>query len=460
MDILKFGGTSVSSKESLYNILRILSSYNTPNESVIMVVSALKGVTNKLTRITELLTSQDEQYRVLFDEVKSDHSSYIEEILPVNAQILMKNIIGLLESEYDCYLKELFEEGRIYPKDKDRILSFGELCSAQIIKMFLEVNGKDFGFLDSRKLIVTDNNHGNAKVNWVMTRKRIGSFFQAFPGNYLISGFIGATAKGSTTTLGRGGSDYTATVFATVLNAKSVVKYTDVNGIMTADPNKVTDSYSLDKITYGELFCLSKFGSNVLVHEDSIDRLRRERIPLVIRNTFNIDFKGTVVTEGLNAGQRAISHRKSCHLVRFEKDINISKQTLRQIKDHGHLFFRLKNADAKDHNQSFYIVSDACLQYFSELSLSKGNVQACNTTFHNSEILYSDIALVTVASIEKNKKLEQERVSQILHERKIEILGTRLFQNAISIILRSEDARSALNCLHKELTICQKEKVV
>jgi aspartate kinase len=460
MDVLKFGGTSVSSKDSLYNILRILSSYKSKDESVIMVVSALKGVTNKLTRIIELIACKNQEYEDVFKEIKLHHSNFIEEILPLNSQILMKNILELLEEEYHEYLKELFDEGKLYAKDKDRILGFGELCSAQIIKMFLGVNGKDFGFLDARKLIVTDANYGSANVNWPITRKRIKDFFRGSPGNYVVTGFIAATAHGSTTTLGRGGSDYTATVFATILNADSVVKWTDVNGIMTADPSRVPHSYSLEKMTYEELLCLSKFGNNVLVHQESIQKLQQNGIPLVIRNTFNIDFKGTVITRETETNHKAISYHKSCHIISFRKDVEISKEIYYQIAANGYLCFRVKNEEFENKNTSSYLISDECLSYFSDfLCCTKSECEACNNNFKGFNIVYRDLALITVASREKNKTLEQHRIKNLLDSKEIKTLNVRLFKNGISLILKPEKAGTALNYLHEELTLYKKEKV-
>ena len=326
-------------------------------------------------------------------------------------------------------------------------------------KSLTEVNGKDFGLLDARKVILTDDNYGSANVNWPITRKRIKDFFRVSPGNYVITGFIGASAHGCTTTLGRGGSDYTATVFATILNAENVIKWTDVNGIMTADPGKVPDSYSLNKITYDQLLCLSKFGSNVLVHENSIQKLQQDNIPLIIKNTFNTNFEGTLVTNTTNTRHKAISHHTDCHIVSFQKNLKISKEVYNQIKANNYLFFRIKNDQFNQTDSSVYLVSDECLKYLSTIYCCKN--PGCNSCKKpkDSKVIYESITLITIATNQKDKIFEEKRILDLLNKKGINILCSRLFKNGISLILQQEEAKDTLNYLHNEIVLRTEEKV-
>ncbi|MGG8495344.1 aspartate kinase [Tenacibaculum sp. TC6] len=444
MNVLKFGGTSVSSKVSLQNMLRIIESYNVETEPLLIVVSALKGITNDLLELLEHLSKQDNDYREILTKIVNRHRDFVTFLFDEENIELIK-ILENLEVELEKDVNKLLEQQYVGSKDYDKIVSYGELFSAQIVTSFLQKNNFSFLFKDSRNLIVTDDNFKNARVNWEETSERIITFFSENPSNYVITGFIGSTIDGETTTLGRGGSDYTATIFGTVLGAKSVTKWTDVNGIMTADPNKVSGASSLTNITFDELKNLSKFGSNVLVHPESIGQLSKHNIPFLIRNTFNHDFVGTQVINTHLSSQKALSLHQSCSIISFEKYWNLPKKVIKEIIDKDYLFFRIKT-DNKD-NRTYYVVADECIRFFTLENKHLTDVDYAE--MKNNVILEKrNIALITITSQSMDKKYELNRIKALLEEEGIEVLGVRLFFNSISLIFDKGNFQEVLSLLH------------
>ncbi|WP_028888805.1 aspartate kinase [Tenacibaculum ovolyticum] len=449
MEVLKFGGSSVSSKTSLENMLQIIKEYNSNETPLIIVVSALKGITNNLVRVTDLLKVQDEEYRKVLKLISDEHIEFINYIFQEVPKGLLK-IIKRLEKDLIQISSLIIKKGNLIGKDYDKIVSFGELFSAHIIATYLKGNQMSFSFKDARELIITNNNFTNAKIDWDLTKSIMHSFFYENKKSYVVTGFIARSIYGDTTTLGRGGSDYTATVLGTILNAKKVTKWTDVNGIMTADPNTVMKASSLDNITYDELKNLTKFGSNVLVHPNSINELSKHNIPFLIRNTFNFNFKGTQVINHENTLQRVLSVHQSCSIVAFEKKTDLSKNLIKEVIDKDYLFFRIKKTN--NQNKSFYIVANDCINFFS-LNL-KGSQESIIlfSDLKNIEIVDRNIDLITITSKKMDKKLELENIKNLLVEHNINILGFRFFNNSISLIFNKTDFKKALVLLHEELT--------
>ncbi|SEB35129.1 aspartate kinase [Tenacibaculum sp. MAR_2009_124] len=437
MEVLKFGGSSVSSEVSLKNMLKIVNNYDLENEPLIIVVSALKGVTNELVALTKLLKDGDQEYAKVIRTIFEKHKEFINIIFKEEQSELLKKI-KLVENDLLESVSNIIKNGVTSDKDYDKVLSFGELFSAQIITAFLNKNRLNFCFKDSRDLIITNNVHMKAKVNWDLTRTVVNSFFSGNKNSYVVSGFIARSIYGDTTTLGRGGSDYTATVLGAILNAEKVTKWTDVNGIMTADPNKVLEASSLENITFSELKNLSKFGSNVLVHPNSIDELSKHNIPFLIRNTFDRDFKGTQVINENSSNKKALSLHESCCLVGFNNTAKVPKEFIKQIIEKDWLFFRVKRPQSKD--KSYYVVSEECVNFF------KSNIKANN---NDVDILNEEMVLITITGENMDKKKEVNKIQEKLKSNDINLIEFRRFYNSISLILDNKDLKKAVVLLHE-----------
>lgn len=294
MKILKFGGTSVGSVESIRALTEIVREQAAENDRIALVVSAMGGVTNRLIEMAAAAESGDD-YTPMLREMEKRHLQVIKALLPVarQSQVIMSIKIHL--NELEELLGGVAALRELSPRTRDHILSYGELCAAILVTGVLQVHLPQTRFVDARQLICTDSFWGNARVQVPATEKLIRAFFQAHAEALCcVTGFISANEQGQTTTLGRGGSDYTASLIGAALGCEQIQIWTDVDGFMTADPRMVEKAFSLPEISYTEAMELSYFGAKVIYPPTMIPAFAN-RIPIVIRNTFNRAFQGTVI---------------------------------------------------------------------------------------------------------------------------------------------------------------------
>ncbi|MFY0255008.1 bifunctional aspartate kinase/homoserine dehydrogenase I [Chitinophaga sp. 30R24] len=296
MQVLKFGGTSVGSAKAIEQVCYILQHYK-PAGQYAIVVSALGGITDKLIRCGQLAEQGDEAYKNVLQEIEARHLDTIRELFPITAQSgqisQLKKKLNLLENLCDG----IFQVAELSLRTLDKIMSFGELMSYVIVAEKLRQQGLSCICKDSRELIVTDNHFGNAAVNFVATNHHINRFFAQQSADYVVlPGFVAATPEGETTTLGRGGSDYTAAIVAAAVNATALDIWTDVSGMMTADPRMVSQAIPISHISYVEAMELSHFGAKV-IYPPTIQPVMNKRIPIWIKNTFAPEDHGTLIQD-------------------------------------------------------------------------------------------------------------------------------------------------------------------
>ena len=287
MKVLKFGGTSVADVEQLKQVKNIIADNHDGKSSLYVVVSAFSGITDLLIKMTD--HAQDNlDYKPLFQEFRSKANRIAIELLSENHY---KRIQAELEENHqilDNLLSgvQLIQEASI--RTKDYILSFGERNSAFILSQFLSDQGYNAEYVDARKCIKTDNTYGAARVNFKETNKLIRQELSDTGMIYIITGFIGSdVSSGRTTTLGRGGSDYTAAIVAGAIPADVLEIWTDVNGVLTSDPRKVKNAYPIEELTYAEAMEMSHFGAKV-IYPPTIQPALAKDIPIYIKNTFNM----------------------------------------------------------------------------------------------------------------------------------------------------------------------------
>ncbi|MCP4520514.1 MAG: bifunctional aspartate kinase/homoserine dehydrogenase I [Cytophagales bacterium] len=296
MKVLKFGGTSVGSAESIQKVLDILSAYQKDNQQFAVVFSAVGGMTNKLIEMSQLAEQNDDSYVNVLRLFEETHYHIIRELIPVKEQsVVFANVKGTMNVLEDL-LKGVYLVQELSNKTLDYILSHGERLNAYILTEAANHQGIDAAFLDARELVKTNNVYGGATVNFELTNTNIQTHFTNTTQTQFITGFIASDSKNVTTTLGRGGSDYTASIFAAALNAEEVEIWTDVDGVMTADPRKVKNAFSLSAISYKEAMELSHFGAKV-IYPPTLQPVFVKNIPIRIRNTFNTAFEGTYISE-------------------------------------------------------------------------------------------------------------------------------------------------------------------
>lgn len=291
MKVLKFGGSSVANAENIQKVVSIVTGNTEPQ---VVVVSALGGVTDALIKAGTLAEQTDETYKEVLKELEKKHLDAARALLPVTHQSsclsMVKQQFNTLEEICNSvfYLKELSL------RTKDRIISYGELLSSKIITAFLQSKQAEVEWLDSRQLIKTNSNFGFGAVDFAATNILVEKAIQSNKKIYMAPGFIASDANNNTTTLGRGGSDYTAAIYAAAVNASSLEIWTDVSGMMTADPRWVSNAKPIDRISYQEAMELSHFGAKV-VYPPTIQPVRQKNIPTWVKNTFAPNDAGTVI---------------------------------------------------------------------------------------------------------------------------------------------------------------------
>lgn len=296
MKVLKFGGSSVGTPARIRGIVDILKEYYTRGEKFTVVFSAFGGVTDSLIKMATLAAKGDESYQSLFETFHDRHLTAAHELL--NRDYLSQ-ALPELETNHEVLknlLHGIFLLREASPRTMDYVLSFGERNSAYLITYALRQNGLNASYLDARKIIKTDKKFGSANVDFEKTYQNIQDYYKQNPEIQIVTGFVASSKGGLTTTLGRGGSDYTAALLGAGLHADVIEIWTDVNGVLTADPRKVKKAFTIPTMTYAEAMEMSHFGAKV-IYPPTIQPALLKRIPIVIKNTFNPSFAGTYISD-------------------------------------------------------------------------------------------------------------------------------------------------------------------
>lgn len=294
MQVLKFGGSSVANAANIHKVIAIVQRA-VKKEPTVLVVSALGGVTDSLLRVGHLASTADESYKTLLKELEKRHLDTVRDLLPIQQQSATLSQVKQQFNELDGICDGVFLLGELSPRTKDRIVSYGELLSSLTISAAFQSLEADQLWVDSRKLIATNSNYGNAAVVFAVTNQKIQDHFAAYPHQlYIAPGFISSDELHNTTTLGRGGSDYTAAIFAAACQATILEIWTDVSGMMTADPRQVQNAKPIQRISYQEAMELSHFGAKI-IYPPTIQPVMSKNIPVWIKNTFAPEEYGTLI---------------------------------------------------------------------------------------------------------------------------------------------------------------------
>ena len=313
MKILKFGGTSVGSVEALRNVKSIIEKEFNKNEPLIVVCSALSGITNALLSASQEALKQNDFSEIL-KSAEEKHYQIISELLPRTAQNPLLMMVKVSFNEIEDVLFSVKNLGELSDRIKDRLLSYGEQMSSKIVSAFLQSENFPAVFQDSRELIATDSHFGNANVDSKRTNENLKNW-KLENQIYVVTGFIAKDKNDDTTTLGRGGSDYTAAILGSGLKADEIQIWTDVDGFLTADPRLVKNAFSQSELSYQEAMEMSYFGAKVIYPPTMIPAIESQ-IPIYIKNTFKPESQGTLIhqkseiSKGLIKG--IVSIEKTC----------------------------------------------------------------------------------------------------------------------------------------------------
>ncbi len=321
MKILKFGGTSLADPSAIRQVASIVDRACCAGD-VAVVVSALGGVTDALLEAAELAAAGDERWRERSGALRDRHLEAVEALTEGQDRDALRVEVDTRVEQLDDLLHGVSLVRESTPRTTDRIVSTGELLSSAIVAGALRRAGIDAEPCDTRPLVLTDRVFGRARVDAAATADRLLAHFDTHSRLQVVTGFLGSTDRGATTTLGRGGSDLTASLLGVALGADEIQLWTDVSGVMSTDPRVVSDAFPIPHLSYDELMELSHFGAKV-VYPPTVHPARVAGIPIVIRNTFEPEAPGTRVTaDGAGAGGtvRGLASIPQVALMRLEGD--------------------------------------------------------------------------------------------------------------------------------------------
>lgn len=292
MKVLKFGGTSMGSAAVMKQVAQIVASNK--NRSAV-VVSAMSGTTDLLIQCGELAAAGNESYKDLLRQIETRHMEAVKELIPVQSQSSVLSLVKKGCNEIEDICNGIFLLSECSLRTRDKLMSYGEWLSSRLFEASLRHAGLNAEWKDSRELIRTNSNYGNAVVDFSVTNRQVQDYFSGSTQQVtVLPGFIASDLNGVTTTLGRGGSDYTAAILAAAVDAVTLEIWTDVSGMMTADPRWVANAKIIPSISYQEAMELSHFGAKV-IYPPTIQPVLGKNIPILIKNTFAPDDSGTLI---------------------------------------------------------------------------------------------------------------------------------------------------------------------
>lgn len=297
MLVFKFGGASVKDAEGVINLAQIVKRY--PKEKLLIVVSAMGKMTNKLEALTRAyLHGEEEETQQLFEEVKAYHFGILEKLFPDHGNPVYNDIANSFV-EIDWLIEEEATDAPDYIYDQ--IVSIGEIVSTKIVAAYLNFAGNPTKWLDARNFIQTDNNYREGNVNWEKTEQEIQHNLAPVLEHQIgvTQGFIGGTSENFTTTLGREGSDYSAAIFASCLNAQSLTIWKDVPGVLNADPKWFDETERIPQLSYHDAIELAYYGATV-IHPKTIKPIQNKNIPLYVRSFLHPEAEGTDISASEN----------------------------------------------------------------------------------------------------------------------------------------------------------------
>ncbi|MDL2223896.1 bifunctional aspartate kinase/homoserine dehydrogenase I [Bacteroidales bacterium OttesenSCG-928-M06] len=451
MKVMKFGGSSVGSVESILKVKTIVESVSEP---VVVVVSALGGVTDQLLTMSKLAAQGDYSYEKAYDQLLVRHIEMIEGLIRDSEKRneLMKQVSSSLE-ELSNILRGVFLVKDLSQKTSDMIVSYGERLSSLIISYVL----KDARLFDACKFIKTEKQHGKHIVDFKLTNEEIEKTFVNLTNISVVPGFVASNKDtNEVSNLGRGGSDYTASILASALKAHILEIWTDVDGFMTADPRVITNAYVLGHLSYLEAMELSNFGAKV-IYPPTIYPAYHSNIPILIKNTFNPESAGTYITRDKKDNGKAlikgISSISDTCLITVQGlgmvgVIGINSRIFKSLTDKGISVFLV--AQASSENTTSFAVKDSDADSAVEALKKEFKLELDQGEIHEVK---AEKGLATVAIVGENMKHRPGIASKLFGTLgrsgiSVKACAQGASETNISFVIQSEYLRKALNSIH------------
>ncbi len=457
MKVLKFGGTSVGSSENINKVIKIVNNAS-ENDAVVVVVSAVGGITDKLMNASSKAISKDLDYKSDFNTLKQQHIEIIDALLTGASLENTKDIILEKLSELEKLLDGIYLINELSPQTTDKLLSFGELMSSLIIFEAMQQEGLNVQLKNSQNLIVTDSNFTNAAVQFEETNANITSYFAH--NDKLITilpGFIAKSEDGEITTLGRGGSDYTAAIVASALNANSLEIWTDVSGMFTTNPKLVKQAKPIQKLSYYEAIELSHFGAKVL-YPPTVLPVLSKNIPILIKNTMAPDEDGTLITKNVENGSanpiKGISNVNGISLLTLQGNGMVGipgfSKRLFETLAHEKINVIITTQASSEHSICVGVADkDAKL---AKLILDKEFENEISLLKIDPLVLEQHLSIVAVIGDRmKNHQGISGNMFSTLGKNNVNIraIAQGASERNITAVIAEKDVKKALNCLHE-----------
>jgi aspartokinase/homoserine dehydrogenase 1 len=457
MKVLKFGGSSVANPKTIQQTISIVKKASEKN-TILVVVSALGGITDLLLETAKLAANNDESYLTKFQEIQQRHLEAVKQLIPIAQQSTVVSAIKTKLNHLETLFEGAFLLNELSPKTADLIASFGELLSSYLIAQAAKSQQLDVVYKDSRELIITSNQYQKATVDFKETNKRCVAFVAQNKSRItLLPGFVASSKDGNTTTLGRGGSDYTAAILAAAINASELQIWTDVSGMYTANPRVVKQALPVKHISYQEAMELSHFGAKV-IYPPTIQPVLEKEIPILIKNTFKPDEEGTLITKVTNGAFRpvkGISHIDKIALITLEGNgmvgiPGISKRFLEVFHHQDTNVILITQASSEQSicvgiNQNDANKMVAAINEAFEFEIERKRIKPA--------IVEKNLAIIAIVGdrMKSHQGLSGKMFSTLgKNNVNIRAIAQGASEKNISAVINDEDAKKALNALHEE----------
>jgi len=456
MNVLKFGGTSVGSTENIKKVIQILDNYS-KEDSLICVVSAVGGITDKLLKAGELAQNKNESYLAEYKLIKQIHLDILSELIP-NQNEASKEYLESKLHALKSLLDGIYLINELSPKTSDKLVSFGEQLSSFIIAETMKSYGLNAVRKNSQELIITNSNFSKAEVNYTLTNHNIRDYFKkANQRITILPGFISTSESGEVTTLGRGGSDFTAAIVAAALQVNRLEIWTDVSGMYTANPKLVKQAFPIERLSYQEAMELSHFGAKVL-YPPTVQPVLDLGIPIHIKNTMQPDASGTIITNENTNGNSTTAKGIS----------NISDIALLTLQGNGMVgipgFSKRLFETLAQEKINVILITQASSEHSICFGIDEKDAEkaekAINVSFENEISLHKIDPIIVekdlsiVALIGDNMKNHQGisgRMFSALGKNNINIraIAQGASEKNISTVIAQKDVKKALNTIHE-----------
>jgi bifunctional aspartokinase / homoserine dehydrogenase 1 len=449
MKVLKFGGTSVGSPERIRGVKKIIEAQSSP---CVVVVSAFQGITDELNEISELASVRNDEYKGRLEKVVIKHTEFLKQLIHKKKQETALESINKIFNDLRETLRGIYLLRELSRHSRDEVLGTGEMLSSIIISSTI-----DSVHLDSRNFIKTDSNFGFANVDFALTDNLIRKLIKQTKKHIIVPGFIASNQRNETTTLGRGGSDYTAAIIAAALDAEFLEIWTDVDGFMTADPRKVDKAYPIESLTYSEAIELSHFGAKV-IYTPTLRPVYKKNIPVKVLNTFNPGSKGTTISQKSSDDNKSpikgISSIDHIDLITLQGTgiVGVSGTSMR-------LFGILAGQ-----NINIILITQASSEYSISFGINPSDSarasEAINQEFINDEVnlnrefkvlIEKNLSIIAIVGERmKNTPGISATLFRALGRNGINVIATAQGSSElnISVVIKNESLKKALNVIH------------